>query len=191
MYPPSSHSPPVPTNSALLGEAYESKDWWKTKYRGIAEHMDSLKFFNPFLMSLSTPQRMCTSAGSLFEVNKAEVTANMLSGCYRLIFWWATGHLPTQLGFVDSLVAMERFIPPTYSLRMFFSIRLHLTVVPSLFPTLAFPVVENYTNWLKSWTSNFCLTHQFCPSAHLLFQRIFHGLGQVNYLLPAPSGSWV
>ena len=58
-------------------------DWWQTKFRGVAEHMDSLEFFNPSFMSLSTPHPLWTTAGSPFEVSKAVVTARMLSGRYR------------------------------------------------------------------------------------------------------------
>ena len=58
-------------------------DWWQAKYRGIAEHMDSLEYFKPAFMSLSTPHPVWTSAGSPFEVSKAVISARMLSGRYR------------------------------------------------------------------------------------------------------------
>ena len=58
-------------------------DFWTAKFRGEAEHLDSLQFFNPSYMSLSSPHPLWTSAGSPFEVRKAVVTARMLSGRYR------------------------------------------------------------------------------------------------------------
>ena len=58
-------------------------EWWQTKYRGVAQHMDSLEYFNPDFMSLSTPHPLWTTAGSPFEVSKAVVSARMLSGRYR------------------------------------------------------------------------------------------------------------
>ena len=58
-------------------------DWWQIKLRGEADHLDSLEYFKPSFMSLSTPHPLWTSAGSPFEVSKAVVSARMLSGRYR------------------------------------------------------------------------------------------------------------
>ena len=58
-------------------------DWWQTKFRGEAEHLDSLEYFKPAFMSLSSPHPIWTTAGSPFEVTKATVSAKMLSGRYR------------------------------------------------------------------------------------------------------------
>ena len=58
-------------------------DWWQTNLRGVAQHLDSLEFFKPSFMSLSTPHPIWTTAGSPFEVSKAVITARMLSGRYR------------------------------------------------------------------------------------------------------------
>ena len=58
-------------------------DYWQTRFRGEAEHLDSLEFFKPSFMSLSRPHPLWTTAGSPFEVSKAVVTARMLSGRYR------------------------------------------------------------------------------------------------------------
>ena len=54
------------TNSMFL-------DWWTAKFCGEAEHLDSLQFFNPSFMSLSSPHPLWTSAGSPFEVKKAVI----------------------------------------------------------------------------------------------------------------------
>ena len=58
-------------------------DWWQTNLRGVAEHLDSLAFFKPSFISLSTPHPIWTTAGSPFEVSKAVITTRMLSGRYR------------------------------------------------------------------------------------------------------------
>ena len=58
-------------------------DCWQLKLRGEAEHLDSLQFFRPSHMSLSSPHPLWTSAGSPFEVSKAVISARMLSGRYR------------------------------------------------------------------------------------------------------------
>ena len=58
-------------------------DWWQIKFRGEAEHLDSLEYFKPAYMSLSTPHPIWTTAGSPFEVRKATISAKMLSGRYR------------------------------------------------------------------------------------------------------------
>ena len=70
-------------------------DWWTAKFRGEAEHLDSLQFFNPSFMSLSSPHPLWTSAGSPFEVRKAVISARMLSGRYRtdrLMRHWSTSN---------------------------------------------------------------------------------------------------
>ena len=91
-------------------------DWWTSKFRGEAEHLDSLQLFNPSFMSLSSPHPMWTSAGSPFEVRKAVITARMLSGRYRtdrLMRHWSTSNpdglcrLPTcegQLGTLEHIL---------------------------------------------------------------------------------------
>ena len=45
-------------------------DFWTAKFRGEAEHLDSLQFFNPSYMSLSSPHPFWTSTDSPFEVRK-------------------------------------------------------------------------------------------------------------------------
>ena len=68
-------------------------DWWQRKLRGTADHLDSLDFFKPDFMSLSSPHPIWSSASSPFEVSKAVVSARMLSGRYRtdkLMSKWST-----------------------------------------------------------------------------------------------------
>ena len=74
--PPTTYQWKTLTKSKVL-------DWWQIKLRGEAQHLDSLIFFNPKYMSLSTPHPIWTTAGSPFEVSKAVVSARMLSGRYR------------------------------------------------------------------------------------------------------------
>ena len=55
---------------------------WQAKYRGVADHLDSLEYFKPHFMSLSTPHPLWTTAGSPFEVSKAVVSASIVwKGC--------------------------------------------------------------------------------------------------------------
>ena len=58
-------------------------DWYEQKYRGEANLLPSLQYFNPTFMSLSTPHPLWTNANSPFEVKKAGIVARMLSGRYR------------------------------------------------------------------------------------------------------------
>ena len=70
-------------------------DWWQVKFRGIADHLDSLEFFKTSFMSLSRPHPIWTTAGSPFEISKAVITARMLSGRYRtdlLMSNWSTSN---------------------------------------------------------------------------------------------------
>ena len=75
-------SPPTQYHWKSLTKA-KVLDWWQVKLRGEAAHLDSLEYFKPCFMSLSSPHPLWTTAKSPFEVNKAVVTARMLSGRYR------------------------------------------------------------------------------------------------------------
>ena len=58
--------------------------FWETKLRQEAEPLDSLTYFKPQFMSLTAPHPLWLTAGSSsYEVAKATVQANMLSGRYR------------------------------------------------------------------------------------------------------------
>ena len=97
--PPTTYQWKTLTKSKVL-------DWWQIKLRGEAQHLDSLIFFNPKYMSLSTPHPIWTTAGSPFEVSKAVVSARMLSGRYRtdrLARHWSNSN-PT---FADFLVVLD------------------------------------------------------------------------------------
>ena len=70
-------------------------DWWQKKFRGTADHLDSLDYSKPDFMSLSSPHPIWSSASSPFEVSKAVVSAQMLSGRYRtekLMSKWSTAN---------------------------------------------------------------------------------------------------
>ena len=56
--------------------------WWEIKLRDDAERLPSLKFFKPSFMSLKSTHPLWTAAESPFEVQKASVVAEMLSGRY-------------------------------------------------------------------------------------------------------------
>ena len=59
-------------------------DFWERKLRQEASSLDSLSFFHPTHMSLSKPHPLWTTAGSSpYEINKACVQAQMLSGRFR------------------------------------------------------------------------------------------------------------
>ena len=58
--------------------------FWETKLRNDAAPLDSLAFFKPQNMSLSTPHPIITSCGSNpYEINKAIIQLKLLSGRYR------------------------------------------------------------------------------------------------------------
>ena len=75
-------SPPTQYQWKSLTKA-KVVDWWQVKLRGEADHLDSLVYFKPSFMSLSSPHPLWTTAKSPFEVRKAVITARMLSGRYR------------------------------------------------------------------------------------------------------------
>ena len=56
--------------------------WWEAQYRGEAQQLESLAFFDPNFYSLTRPHRILTSAGSQYEVSRASVVVLMLSGRY-------------------------------------------------------------------------------------------------------------
>ena len=56
--------------------------WWEVQYRGEADVLDSLAFFDPKFYSLTRTHRVLTSAGSQYEVRRASVVVLMLSGRY-------------------------------------------------------------------------------------------------------------
>ena len=58
--------------------------YWQTKLRYDASHLESLKYFKPQFMSLSSPHPLWLTCGSnSYEICKAVVQAKMLSGRYR------------------------------------------------------------------------------------------------------------
>ena len=56
--------------------------WWEQKLRGEALLLPSLKYFHPHFMSLSTIHPIWKYAENPFEVKKAAVVADMISGRY-------------------------------------------------------------------------------------------------------------
>ena len=66
-------------------------DFWETKLREDASHLDSLIFFKPHFYSLTKPHPIWTSAGNNpYEVEKACCQARMLSGRFRTC--WLSRH---------------------------------------------------------------------------------------------------
>ena len=66
-------------------------DFWESKLRADASHLDSLIFFKPQFYSLSKPHPIWTSAGNNpYEVEKACCQARMLSGRFRTC--WLSRH---------------------------------------------------------------------------------------------------
>ena len=76
-----------PTSKNVWKKLCKSRvtDWWEKKLRAEAELLQnaSLLHFKPAFMSLSSPHPLWTSAGSPYEVGKAVVASQMLSGRYR------------------------------------------------------------------------------------------------------------
>ena len=67
--------------------------YWEAKLRLEASGLTSLKYFHPENMSLSSPHPLWLTASSPYEVSKATVQAQMLSGRYRtelLCSHWST-----------------------------------------------------------------------------------------------------
>ena len=59
-------------------------NYWEQRLRAEAASLDSLKFFHPSFMSLSSPHPLWTTAGSSpTKVSMATVQALMISGRYR------------------------------------------------------------------------------------------------------------
>ena len=60
-------------------------DFWQDKLRKNADKLrgKSLKFFNPYFMSLSRPHPMWSWATTSYQVNKCVVVSRMLSGRFR------------------------------------------------------------------------------------------------------------
>ena len=60
-------------------------DFWENKLRGEAEHLDSLQYFHPQFMSLSSTHPIFKTCGtSPYQVRKAEVQGQFLSGRARV-----------------------------------------------------------------------------------------------------------
>ena len=60
-------------------------DYWEQKLKGEAAFLDSLKFFHPQFISLSSTHPIFTTCGSSpYEVSKAQVQARYLSGRARI-----------------------------------------------------------------------------------------------------------
>ena len=76
-----------PATKTIWKKLCKSKvtDWWEKKLRAEAELLQnaSLLHFKPAFMSLSSPHPLWTSAGSPYEVGKAVIASQMLSGRYR------------------------------------------------------------------------------------------------------------
>ena len=60
------------------------QDYWQQRLRADAAPLESLAYFNPVYMSLSQPHPVwLTASSNPYEVNKAIIQAQMLSGRYR------------------------------------------------------------------------------------------------------------
>ena len=87
------HNPPA---KEAFKNLVKSKvlDYWETKLRSEAEFLPSLSYFHPQFMSLSTPHRIWSTAGSnSYEVSKAKVQLMFLASqypCAKLTRHWST-----------------------------------------------------------------------------------------------------
>ena len=74
-------SPPAKETWKKLTKA-KVTSWWEERLRGEASLLSSLTYFRPAYMSLNSPHPLWTMAESPFEVKKASIVADMLSGRY-------------------------------------------------------------------------------------------------------------
>ena len=75
---------PIPKPKFKKQSKQAVQDYWQQKLREEAAQLDSLSYFNPLYMSLSTPHPLwLTTTSNPYEINKAVVQARMLSGRYR------------------------------------------------------------------------------------------------------------